>query len=97
MMFESAFHWSIKHGARVLFVFAILFTFGAVLSDLLIIAQKFGVQFNDPNGSALSYTPTETLFRALLSPFSTPVSLLFSVLVVNHLDRWANERRDGKL
>ncbi len=96
MMFENAFRWSVKHGARVLFAFAILFGIAAIVTDLIMIAQKLGIQVNDPNGNVTTYMPTETMFLALLAPFLTPVSLLFSALVVNHLDRWANERVDGK-
>ena len=96
-MFERCFIWSIKYGARILFGFAILLAMAAVVSDMFILAQKFGFQINDPNSNVTSYTPTGTLYLALLEPFATPVSLLFSALVVNHLDRWARERQDGNL
>ena len=96
MMFEKSFQWAIQHGARVLFAFAILYTIAAVVSDLFLLAQKFGAHIEAAGANFSSYTPTETILLALLGPFATPASLLFSALVVNHLDYWARERRDGK-
>ena len=95
MKFERAFQWSIKYGARILFAFAILFAIGAVVTDAILLAQKLGVEFNDPNGNVTTYTPAETLILALLAPFTTSMTVLFSALVVNHLDRWATDRRGG--
>ena len=95
MKFERIFLWSMKHGARLLFGLALLFAIGAVITAFFTLSEKLGIRLIEPHPNVSSYTRTEDLLLALLAPFATPATLLFTALIVNHLDRWASSRGEA--
>ncbi|MDZ4306532.1 hypothetical protein [Allopontixanthobacter sp.] len=92
MSFERMFAWSMKRGARLLFGLALAFFVAALISSFVTLVDFAGIELFEPNPNVSNYTEPGNLLLAALSPFATSATLLFSALIVNHLDRWALAR-----